>query len=273
MMSAEAEKGCNMKTRKTITLSMILYELRNVTGNPFVHIFGVGMPTLMSILIIRVAVSEAADASLIKMISTSVFLGIGTLIPMATILMGYSVMQAQEMEKGIPERMQLFGITNRVSVCNRIISELIFMAAAYVIYFFVGIFFIGLKAPVFSGVVWYFVCTFIFSVLCFILAHAIATLAKKFGITYCVVMLLYFAFMIFGGGMGISYENMSGAMQAVAKLIPVTYFNKDFYLIWTGESYNFGPMIQSYLFFGAASGILLLIALKRGGRKSGEKHI
>ena len=262
-----------MKTRKTITLSMILYELRNVTGNPFVHIFGIGMPILMVMLITRTVVSEISDASLIETVSTSIFLGMGALIPMATILMGYSVMQAQETEKGIPERMQLFGIKNRVTICNRIISELIFMAVAYVIYFIVGILFIGLKTPVFSGVVLYILCILVFSVLCFMLGHAIASLAKKFGITYCVVMLLYFAFMIFGGGMGISYENMSGAMQAVAKLIPVTYFNKDFYLIWTGESYNFGPMIQSYLFFGAASGILLFIALKKGVRKSGEKHI
>lgn len=262
-----------MKARKTITLSMILYELRNVTGNPFVHIFGIGMPILMVMLITRVVVSEISDAALIKMTSTSIFLGMGTLIPMATILMGYSVMQAQETEKGIPERMQLFGIKNRVTICNRIISELIFMAVAYVIYFVAGIFFIGLETPAFSGVVLYILCILIFSVLCFMLGHAIASLAKKFGITYCVVMLLYFAFMIFGGGMGISYENMSGAMQAVAKLLPVTYFNKDFYLIWTGESYNFGPMLQSYLFFGAASGIILFIALKKGVRKSGEKHI
>jgi len=266
-MSAKAGKEeKKMKTRKTITLSMILYELRNVTGNPFVHIFGIGMPTLMSMLIIKTVTVEVSDASLIKMIGTSVFLGIGALIPMATILMGYSVMYAQEMEKGIPERMQLFGIKNRVTICNRVVSELIFMTAAFVIYFLVGIFFIGLKTPTFSGVISYILCILVFSVLCFLLGHAIASLAKKFGITYCVVMLLYFAFMIFGGGMGISYDNMPGAMQAVAKLIPVTYFNKDFYLIWTGESYQFGPMIQSYLFFGAVSGILLFIALKKGTR-------
>jgi len=264
--------GANMKTRKTITLSMILYELRNVTGNPFVHIFGVGMPVFMSVLITRIAASEVLDAEIIKMVCTSVFLGVGALIPMATILMGYAVRQAQDLEKGIPERLQLFGIKNRVTICNRIISELIFMAAAYVIYFLVGIFFIGLKAPAFSGVVLYIFCILLFSVLCFMLAHAIASLAKKFGITYCAVMLLYFAFMIFGGGMGISYDNMSGAMQAVAKLIPVTYFNKDFYLIWTGESYNFGPLVQSYLFFGAVSGILLFIALKKSVRRTGKKE-
>ena len=52
-----------MKQRKTITLSMILYELRNVTGNPFVHIFGVGMPVMMVILITRISIMEIPDAS------------------------------------------------------------------------------------------------------------------------------------------------------------------------------------------------------------------
>lgn len=255
-----------MKTRKTVTLSMILYEFRNVIGNPFVHIFGVGMPVLMSVLISKIAVAEISDTSIAKIICTTVFLGIGSLIPMATILMGYSVRQAQDLEKGIPERLQLFGIKNQVTICNRAISELIFMTAAFVIYFLVGIFFLDLETPVFSGLALYIFCILLFSVLCFMLAHAIASLAKKFGVTYCVSMLLYFAFMIFGGGMGITYDNMPGAMQAVAKLLPVTYFNKDFYSIWAGESYNFVPMLQSYLFFGAASGILLLIACKKNAR-------
>lgn len=68
--------------------------------------------------------------------------------------------------------------------------------------------------------------------------------------------------------MGISYENMPTAMQAVSKLLPVTYFNKNFIIIWSGETYNFVPMIQSYLFFGAVAGILLFIASKKDVRKS-----
>lgn len=250
--------------KKTITKYMVFYELRNVTGNPFVHIFGIGMPIFMAILITRIAVSEVSDTAIIKTISTSVFLGIGAMIPMATILMGYAVRQAQDFEKGIPERMQLFGIKNYVTICNRAVSELIFMAAAFVLYFFVGIIFLDLETPVFSGFVLYIVCMLFFSIMCFMLGHAIAVLAKRFSITYCIVMMVYFAFMILGGMMGISYENMSAAMQVAAKLLPVMYFNKDFITIWTGGTYNFVPMVQSYLFFGAASGILLFIASRKG---------
>lgn len=246
---------------------MVLYELRNITGNPFVHIFGIGMPIFMAVMITRVAVSEVTDTAIIKMISTSVFLGIGALIPMATILMGYSVRQAQDFEKGIPERLQLFGIRNYVTICNRAVSEIIFMAAAFALYFVVGILFIDLEAPVLSGFVLYGVCMVFFSMMCFMLGHAIAALAKRFSVTYCIVMMVYFACMIFGGMMGITYENMPAVMQAVAKLLPITYINRDFFTIWTGESYNFVPMVQSYLFFGAVAGILLFIASKRGIQK------
>lgn len=253
----------NAKKRKTITSYMVLYELRNVTGNPFVHIFGIGMPIFMAVLITRVAVSEIMDAAIITMISTSIFLGIGALIPMATILMGYSVRQAQDLEKRIPERLQLFGIRNYVIICNRAVSEIIFMAAAFMFYFLVGILFMDLQKPVFSGFVLYVVCMLFFSMMCFMLGHAIAALAKRFSVTYCIVMMVYFACMIFGGMMGITYENMPTAMQVVAKLLPVTYFNRDFFTIWTGETYNFVPMVQSYLFFGAVAGILLFIASKK----------
>ena len=190
---------------KTITKYMVLYELRNVTGNPFVHIFGVGMPIFMAILITRISISEIPDASVMKMLSTSIFLGIGAMIPMATILMGYAVRQAQDLEKGIPERMRLFGIRNRVTICNRAVSELIYMAAAFGLYFLAGILFMNLEAPVLSGFVLYAVCMLFFSIMCFMLGHAVAALAKRFSLTYCIVMMVYFACMIFGGMMGISY--------------------------------------------------------------------
>lgn len=257
--------------RKLVTASMIGYELRNVTGNPFVHIFGIGMPVFMMLLITRVAMSEGLDAEMERMVATTIFLGIGAIIPMATVLMGYAVIQAQDLEKGIPERMQLFGIRTAVTICSRAVSELIFLAAAFLIYFLAGIFLMELKVPAVSGALWYLVCMTAFSAICFVLAHAIATLVKRFSITYCLVMIIYFAFMMLGGSMGVSYENMPAAAQAAAKLLPVTYFNRDFYTIWVGEKYNFVPMLQSYLFLGAVAGILLFIAIKRSaGSGSGR---
>lgn len=255
------------KSRKLLSLQMILFELRNTTGNPYVHIFGIGMPILLVYVISRVLISEITDAAIISTAVTSIFLGIGSIIPMATVLIGYSASSAQEIEKGIPQRMELFGIKTVVLLCNRAVSEGIFMLFAFVIYFTFGYIFMDIKAPTVSGALFYAACILVLSVIMFCLAHSLATIFKKFGITYCISMMLYFAIIIFSGMMGISYDNMTEGMQAVAKLLPTTYINKDFYTVWAGESYNFVPMVQSYLFLAAAVGILLFVAIKRTARK------
>ncbi len=257
-----------MKDRKrTISLQMILFEFRKTIGNPYVHIFGVGMPVLMMIVITRVVGMEVPEGEMRSQMVTAVFLGIGALIPLATVLMGYAVSHAQELEKGIPQRMELFGIRPLVSLCSRAVSEVLVMLAAFCVYFTVGFAVVGVNAPAVSGAVLYLVCILALSVILFGLAHGVASLLRKFSLTYCVTMLLYFALMMLGGMMGISYDNLSAPLQAVARLLPVTYFSRDFYIVWSGDSYNFAPMLQAYLFLGAAAGILLFFAARGGRRK------
>ena len=43
----------NNHKRKTVSFQMLGFEFRKVIGNPYVHIFGVGMPVLMMIIITR----------------------------------------------------------------------------------------------------------------------------------------------------------------------------------------------------------------------------
>lgn len=251
------------KKRKMITIQMIVFELRNVIGNPYVHIFGVGMPIALAALITKVAVSELADQTMAGMITTSVYLGMGTLIPMATVLIGYAVSYAQELDKGIPQRMLLFGIKNSSVLCNRAISEVIFITAAFLIFFGVGCVVSDIEQPKISGLFSYILCIFVLSLILLVLAHGIACICRNFGRTYCVSMLIYFAFMMVSGMMGVQYENLPKWVQAAAKMLPVMYINRDFYQIWSGEKYNYMPMIQSYLFLGAVSGILLFFVWKR----------
>lgn len=257
----------NRKSKGLISGQMLLFEFRNTIGNPYVHIFGVGMPVLMMIIITRAVAGEMPEGPMLSTAMTSVFLGIGALIPMATIFMGYGVAHAQELEKGIPQRLELFGIKISVTLCNRILSEIIFMAMAFAVYFAAGYGFVEVEPPTVSGALLYMVCILVLSVILFCLAHAISSLLKKFGATYCVTMILYFLQMILGGMMGISYDNMPSPMQVAAKLLPVTYINRDFYTVWNGERYNFAPMLQSYLLLGAVAGILMFFALKRMSRK------
>lgn len=247
------------KTRKRLTLQMLLFELRNITGNPYVHLFGILMPILMSYIIIRAALAEITDPDIRAMISTSVFLGMGTVIPLAIALMGYAATRAQEMEKGIPERMALFGISSALTLRNRILAELLFILSAFLLYFGYGCLFLHLASPAASGIAIYALCMLTLTVILLCIAHAIATFLKKFGPTYCIVMILYFAIMMFSGMMGLSYENMPTGVQTVSKLLPTTYINKDIYTIWVGESYRFAGMLQSFLLWAAIAGILLII--------------
>lgn len=255
----------NMQTRKLVSRQMVLFELRNVVGNPYVHIFGIGFPILCAILITKVVASEMANSMMISTASTSVYLGLGSLIPMATILMGYTIGYAQELDKGIPQRMQLFGIKSSVTLCNRAIAEVLFITVGFILFFSSGYLFSSIKRPVISGAVYYVLCMSVFSLICLGLGHGIACLCHNFGRAYCVSMLTYFAFMILGGMMGITYDNLPEWAKYIAKLLPVTYFNQDFYKIWTGEAYNFMPMVQSFLFLAAVAGILLFFTGKRKG--------
>lgn len=253
--------------RKKFSPSLLLFEFRNVTGNPYVHIFGIGMPVLLAVIFGRVLASQIPNAEILSTAVTSIFLGTGAMIPLAIIFIGYAATYSQELEKGIPQRLELFGIDAGMTIINRIISELAFLVCSFVIYFAVGIFVLDIKAPTASGLIWYIVCIVVLGIISFSLAHAIALFFKKFGVVYSIVMMLYFGIMIVSGMMGISYEMLPSAVQVVARLLPTMYIQKDFADIWLGKGYNFMPMLQAYLFTGALSGILLLISLKRNARK------
>jgi len=247
--------------------AMILFEFRTITGNPYVHIFGVGMPVLMSVIIAIAMRSAISDSSMLSTAITGMYLGIGTMIPLAAILMGYSATYSQELEKGIPQRMALFGISPIVTIINRIISEGIFLLLSFVIYFTVGFLVLDIDAPALSGFLCYALCILVLGVISFLLAHSIASFFQKFGITYCISMILYFGIMIISGMMGISYEMLPSPVQVIAKLLPTTYITKDFADVWLGKDYNFMPLLQAFLFLGAMSGLFLFISLKKNGRK------
>lgn len=252
--------------KNKVSFKMIQYELRNVAGNPFIHIFGVGFPILLSIVISKSIAGEMGNSSYIGEVVTSIFLGIGAVIPMATILIGYSSTCSQDIEKGIPLRMKLFGFHEKYTIINRLIAEFIYMTFAFLMYFIVGFSTIDIVSPTPLSVVIYFGLLYLFGAILFILAHSIANLIKKFGLTYLITMILYFGMMILSGMMGITIDKLPKGLKIVSRLLPSTYFTKDFYTVWIGKSYNFAPMIQSYIFFFAISGILTFAMIYREKR-------
>ena len=133
------------------------------------------------------------------------------------------------------------------------------MLISFVLYFAAGFAVVGVEAPKMSGLVIYMICILVLSAIMFCLAYAISGLLKKFGATY-------FGFMVLGGMMGITYDNMPEGLQIAAQMLPITYINRDFHTVWKGESYNYVPMLQSYLLLAAVTGILLFILLKKTAR-------
>lgn len=253
--------------KNRISASMILYNIRGILGNPFIYVFGLGLPIFLSLAMPRAISQGITNRSIIVQIDTTVFLGVGVVIPMATMLIGYAATHSQEMEKEIPLRMRLFGFREKYILLNRMIAETIFLTVEILIYFVCGYIFLELKSTSVYGIFIYLLSLYLLASILFVLAHAIAGLLKKFGPTYAVTMTLYFVMMIFGGLMGIEYDAMPKGMQAVARLLPVTYVRRDFYNVWSLEPYNYVPMIQSYLFLAAVSGILLFCSLFKSKRR------
>ncbi len=72
--------------RKIITLQMVKFEMLNVIGNPYAHIFGVALPIVLAMLITKVAASEINYQSMMLKATTSIYLGMSSLIPMAVVL-------------------------------------------------------------------------------------------------------------------------------------------------------------------------------------------
>lgn len=251
---------------KTCGKRLIQYEIRNLLGNPFVYIFGIIFPILLLFVITKAMETEVPEAAL-PQANTSVFITMTLIIPMAVVLLGYAANYSQELEKEIPLRMELFGYSGKSILLAKISAHGIVMAAGLALYTIVAYVALDLEKPRLSSALCLIFCLFLMGAIFFALAHGTATFFKKFGPTYAVMMALYFGFMILCGMMGVKTEMLPQAVQKISALLPMSYISSDFIEFWTEGSYNFVPMIQAFLFLGAVSGIILVLALQREKRQ------
>lgn len=257
-------------TKKRCGRRLIMYEIRNVLGNPFVYMFGIFFPILM-LFIITKAVQADVPESMIPQANTAVFITMSLIIPMAVVLLGYSSNYSQELEKEIPLRMQLFGFSPNTTLLAKIIAQFAVMSIGLVLYTIVAYSTLEMEIPRPGAALCLIISLLLLSGIFFALAHGVATILKKFGPTYAIMMAVYFGVMVLCGMMGVQVEDLPEAAQKVAALFPMSYITSDFAGFWTEGNYNFTPLIQSFLFFGAVSGIILLIALRRERREVTEK--
>lgn len=244
----------------------IKYEFLNTLYNGYAFFFGAVFPIMLLHLIVRGSLQDVPAAYKSEAI-TGVFIGMAMLIPLASIFLSHAATYSNELDKNVPERIILFGFSERSILMNKLISNFIFLTFCMIIYFAGTIPFLKMEKPTAAAVALWLAGMYLLSALLMILSHGIATLIRKFGPTYGVVMALYFIMMILSGYMGIQTSKLPDFLKPVSDLLPTTQLGNDYIKFWMGKEYNFGPLVQSMLFFGALSLIVLLIAFKVRGRK------
>lgn len=254
--------------RRRCTLKMVLYELRNLNGNLMPHFFGIIFPNLMCLLLPK-TLGQLPDEVRNEVI-TSIMLSMAMVIPMSIMFLGYGAVYSQEVERGIPLRMRLFGYEEKSVIQAKIIAHLILLTVALVIF---GVFQIGVTKvprPTFPAFLCLVVSIYLLGVVFLIISHALAGIFKKFAIVFGLEMMIYFLILILCGMMGVKTSALPGVLQKIAGTLPMTYISSnDFAQFWQGGTYRFMPFIQSFFFMGAASGILLLFSLHKNKRLVG----
>lgn len=247
---------------------MIFYELRNVRGNFFTLFFGIAFPIIFSILMPSIITRDLPESEQSKAIVT-VFVTMSMVIPMAVMLIGYAANYSQEVENEVPLRLDLFGIQPKKLFVAKLAAHLIFITIAFLIYILVDVIVLDIPMPTTNVILIWISCLYLLAIIFFTMAHGITTILKKFGLTYAVTMLLYFSFMILCGMMGLTVEQLPKVLKSIALLLPMSYISKDFVNIWEGGSYNYAPLIQSFIFFAAIAGILVLLGIRKSNRTKG----
>ena len=244
--------------KKQSLLRLIRYELFNLFGSWYIPIFGLLMPIFLGAVIGNAIEIPTEHMDLAR---TGITIGFTHLIPLAAVFLGHAALYSQELENNIQLRMQLFGFPKKHLLIAKMLSQLIFIVASLAAYFTVMSFTLPYKAPTPTGLLIFLSLIFVESIALFILAHAIASMLRRFGYTYAVSMGLYFVFMFFGGMMGFPMEKLPGALKSFAKLLPFSYFSDSKIVnVWLGKNYNFAPLLQSLLFLLVVSLLLLLLS-------------
>lgn len=251
--------------KKKCTLKMVLYELRNLNGNLMPHFFGIIFPNLMCMLLPR-AVASGLPADIQQKVTDSIMLSMAIVIPMSIMFLGYGAVYAQEVERGIPLRMRLFGFEEKSAIMAKVFAHLILLTIAFVIFAFFQMAVTKVSAPAVSSFLCLVISLYLIGVILLVISHALANLFKKFSIVFGVEMGIYFLMIILCGMMGIKTSALPNVMQKIAAAFPMTYIANEFADFWQGGTYQFMPFIQSFLFMGAIAGILLLFSLYKDKR-------
>lgn len=231
--------------KKKCSWQMIGYELRNLNGNLMSHFFGIVFPNLMSLFISK-AVCAQVPEEMQQQAITSVMLSMSLIMPMSTMLLGYGALYSQEVEKGVPLRMHLFGIGEKSLLLAKIAAHFILLTVEFIIFAVFHALVMDVQRPAAFSALCLLVSLYMIGLIFLVLSHSIANIFRKFSLTFGIEMSFYFIMMILTGMMGVKTEQLPDLLQKVAKTLPMTYISSDFVDFWQGGSYNFVPFLQAF---------------------------
>lgn len=250
---------------KKCSLRMIQYEVRNLNGNLMSHFFGIIFPNMMC-LILSKTVGESLTAEIRQEVITTIMLTMTLVMPMSVMMLGFGAVYSQEVERGVPLRMRLFGFSEKALLIAKVIAHLLLLTVSFMIFALFQILFMDIKKPAFFSLLCLVFSLYFIGGVLLVIAYAVAGIFKKFSITFGICMSLYFIMMILTGMMGMRTNQLPDVLQKVAKTLPMTYISNDFIIFWQGGAYNFMPYIQSCIFFAALAGLLLMASFYKNRR-------
>lgn len=249
-------------------LKYIKYEIKNALGNIFSIIFGIIFPIFMTILFSFV-LKEQIDLAPEGVVATKLFITNALMSPLALVLIGFSALFSQEIEKDITTRMSLFGYDEKKQLVAKFVAQITVMIISLIIYSLTVLPIIHIQTPSIFGITIFVLAIFLLALGFFVLAYGISILAKRFSVTYGITMSLYFATMVLSGMMGIQYQQLPTILQGVSNMLPTTHITQDIPQLWKANSYNLAPLLQSLIFLICFASIIYFIAIQSKKRRIG----
>lgn len=246
---------------KIFNAKLLKYELKNQIKNGYVPFFGIFFPIILSQLIIRTALI-GVPSQFLPQAHIQIFYSFALFIPLCCVFLSHCNSYGYDVEKEIPLRLRLFGISKFTQLSCRLQAELIIATIGICIFSLT--FFLSFKVPnasanvvILSILMFYLLCISLF-----LLAHGMALIIRSYEGTSGIGMGIYFFFLFIGGGLGLQQEQFPEFLKKIASLFPFYHFSK-----LMGEMYykkvNLVPLYESLAFFTVISIILVIIGIRQ----------
>lgn len=248
--------------------SLLKYEFVSAMKNFFTPIFGILYPVVMASFLVRVVPANVPQEQQ-QLVLTSIIITMSIIAPLSIMLVSFPSSFAQEVENKILFRLNLYGIQNKSVILTKLFVHYLILTISLLLYGFVMYFTTDMLIPHWSSLLILILCIYALATILFVFSFSIATVMKKFGTTYAITMILFFSIMMLSGMMGVTPDKLPSAAKAVSFTLPTAYISTDFIKFWeTGfATYNFAPLIQSFIFIAAIAIIVYLSSLALNKRK------